>query len=75
MTSEETRPLSTNSATNHEFINSLTSVRCLTELLSAYPGLAEVERIRFLNIMQEETARLVRLSHHLETTPEAVETG
>jgi len=75
MTSEDSSPLSRDSATNHEFINSLASVRCLSELLSAYPGLEEVERIRFLNIMQEETARLVRLSHHLGTTSEAVESG
>jgi signal transduction histidine kinase len=44
----------------------LTSVRSLSELLVDYPGLDDVDRIRFLNIIREETERLMRLLVHLK---------
>lgn len=75
MKSNDAMPQSADRTAEHEFINSLASVRCLTELLAAYPKLAEVDRLRFLGLMQEQTMRLVRLSNRLKMTPEAVETG
>lgn len=75
MVSNDATPQSTDQAAKHEFINSLASVRCLTELLAAYPGLEEVDRIRFVSIMQEQTMRLIHLFNRLKMAPEAVEAG
>jgi signal transduction histidine kinase len=65
--------LSENQAINHDFINSLTSVRSLSELLVDYPGLDDVDRIRFLNIIREETERLMRLLVHLKPPSDIVD--
>jgi signal transduction histidine kinase len=62
--------LSENQAINHDVINSLSSVRSLSELLVDYPGLDDVDRIRFLNIIREETERLMRLLVHLKPPPD-----
>lgn len=75
MVSDATHRQTTNQTACHEFINSLASVRCLTELLVAYPRLGARDRSRFLGIMQRETERLVRLSDDLMTTLGAVESG
>jgi len=53
--------LSESQAVTHEMINSLASVRCLSELLVDYPGLDADDRTRFLGIIRKETERLVRL--------------
>ena len=66
MVSEMVPFLSENQAINHDFINSLSSVRSLSELLVDYPGLDDVDRIRFLNMIREETERLMRLLVHLK---------
>jgi signal transduction histidine kinase len=50
------------SSVNHEFNNALASVKCLTELLTAYPGLENDDRMRFLDIMRQETQRMERLA-------------
>jgi nitrogen-specific signal transduction histidine kinase len=57
--------LSKNQAVNHEFINSLSSVRSLSQLLVDYPGLDAGERTRFLSMINEETARLMHLLDQL----------
>jgi signal transduction histidine kinase len=54
---------------NHEFINCLTSVKCLTDLLVTYPKLDADDRNRFLNILGKETDRLVRLAKCLNPAP------
>lgn len=61
MVSEMVPFLSENQSISHDFINSLSSVRSLSELLVENPGLDDGERIRFLNIIREETERLLRL--------------
>lgn len=66
MVSEMVPFLSENQSISHDFINSLSSVRSLSELLLEYPGLEDGERIRFLNIIREETERLMRLLGHLK---------
>ncbi len=75
MVSENTTRHSTSQTAVHEFINSLSSVRCLTELLMAYPRIDAEDRSRFLGIMREETERLVRLSDDLMTMSGTVESG
>lgn len=66
MVSEMVPFLSTNQAINHDFINALSSVRSLSELLVEYPELDDGDRIQFLNIIREETDRLMRLLVHLK---------
>ena len=56
-------------AISHEFINSLTSVRALTELLVDNPGINAGDRTRFLSIINKETKRLMRLLRHLDGAP------
>ncbi|WP_152972026.1 hypothetical protein [Desulfatitalea tepidiphila] len=57
---------------NHEFINSLASIKCLTELLADYPSLDSGDRSRLLNIMRQQAERLVQLSKELRGTPVGV---
>lgn len=47
--------------TSYEFINSLASVRSLSELLVDHPKLAAGDRIRFLTRLNHEAERMVRL--------------
>ena len=73
MVSEMVPFLSDNQSVSHDFINSLSSVRSLSELLVEYPGLDDGERTRFLNIIREETDRLMRLLIHLKVPPDAAD--
>ena len=57
--------LSKNQTVSHEFVNSLASVRSLSELLVDYPGLNVCDRTQCLNIIREETERLIRLMEQL----------
>lgn len=66
-------PLSGSQAISHEFINSLSSVCSLSELLVDYPGLEDSDRIRFLIIIRKETERLIRLFDHLNLPAEIAE--
>lgn len=50
----------------------LASVKCLTELLVEYPALECGDRTRLLNIMRQETERMMRLSNGLEWPAVAV---
>jgi signal transduction histidine kinase len=59
--------LTADQAVNHEFINSLTSVKALSELLLDYPGLEDGDRNRFLNLILNETERLTRLMAQMQT--------
>lgn len=61
MVSEMVPFLSEKQSASHDFINSLSSVRSLSELLVENPGLDDGQRIRFLKIIREETERLMRL--------------
>ncbi|BBO70438.1 hypothetical protein DSCA_43680 [Desulfosarcina alkanivorans] len=61
MAPEVTVRLPTNQWFTHEFVNSLTSVRSLADLLVEYPGLDAGDRCRFTAILRDETERLVRL--------------
>ena len=61
MVSEMVPFLFENKTISHDFINSLSSVRSLSELLVENPGLDDGDRIRFLNIIRDETERLMRL--------------
>ena len=70
MTFDANARLSKGQMVNHEFVNSLTSVRSLSELLVEYPGLEDGERIRFLTLIREETERLVHLLGHLAPVSE-----
>ena len=58
-------PLSSNQTKTHEFVNSLSSVRSLAELLAENPGLDASNRSRFIAIIRDETERLSRLMAHL----------
>jgi len=49
----------------HEFLNSLSSVRSLAELLVDNPGLDAGDRSRFIAIIRDETERLIHLLAHL----------
>jgi nitrogen-specific signal transduction histidine kinase len=55
----------------HEFVNALSSVRSLADLLAENPGLDEGERSRFICIIRDEAKRLAHLVAHLnlETAP------
>ena len=66
--------LSDDQATTHDFVNSLSSVRSLVELLVAYPGLDAGDRSRFIGILRDETERLVQLMAHMKVAPD-VRTG
>lgn len=66
MAPEATVRLPGNQVFTHEFVNSLTSVRSIAELLVEYPGLNDGDRSRFINIIRDETERLVRLMNRLE---------
>lgn len=59
-----------NPAASYEFINSLTSVRSLSELLLDYPGMDDTHRTRFLSIIREETGRLLQLLGQLTPEPD-----
>lgn len=72
MVVEAATHLSESQAVNHEFINSLASVRSLSELLMDYPGLDAGDRTRFLGIIRDETERLVRLMNHRRLLPNNV---
>jgi nitrogen-specific signal transduction histidine kinase len=61
MTSVATTLLSENQVAVHEFVNSLSSVRSLSELLTEYPGLDAGHRSQFIGIIRDETERLVQL--------------
>ena len=65
LAAEAVATLSEHQAINHEFINSLASVRSLSELLVAYPGLDAGDRIRFLTMIHAETERQIRLLSRL----------
>ena len=61
MAPQETATLSENQVTTHAFVNSLSSVKSLAELLVEYPGLDAGDRSRFIGIIRDETERLVHL--------------
>ena len=65
MISRTTMLLSKTQVVSHEFVNSLASVRSLSELLVDYPGLNACDRAQCLNIIREETERLIRLMEQL----------
>lgn len=66
MAPEVTIRLPNNQLFTHEFVNSLTSVRSLADLLVEYPGLDADDRCRFTAILRDETERLVRLIERLK---------
>ena len=66
MISRATMLLSKTQTVSHEFVNSLASVRSLSELLVDYPGLNACDRTQCLNIIREETERLIRLMEQLD---------
>jgi len=51
---------------NYEFINSLASVRSVSELLVDYPGMDAYERNQFLSAIHKETGRLMQLMGQLK---------
>ncbi|HSO20515.1 MAG TPA: hypothetical protein VLT88_13715 [Desulfosarcina sp.] len=65
MPNEMTAPLSRHQAAAHEFVNSLSSVRSLVELLVAYPALEAGDRRRFIGIIHDQTERLLHLMGRL----------
>jgi signal transduction histidine kinase len=65
MDPETTLPLSNKQAKTHEFVNSLSSVRSLAELLAENPGLDAGHRSRFIGMIRDETDRLIHLMTHL----------
>lgn len=65
MDHEATMPLSNSPSKAHEFVNSLSSVRSLAELLADNPGLDDGERSRFIEIIRDQTERLIQLMAHL----------
>lgn len=65
MPSNATTLLSKNQVAAHEFVNSLSSVRSLTELLAEYPGLDAGHRKQFISIIRDETERLIQLMARL----------
>ncbi|MBI5063152.1 MAG: hypothetical protein HZB87_06740 [Desulfatitalea sp.] len=71
MANQTAQALSKNQLAGYEFINSLTSVRSLSELLVAYPGLDAGDRLRFLGIIHQETGRLLHLLAELKLVPES----
>jgi signal transduction histidine kinase len=72
MEPETTRPLSRRQATKtHEFVNSLSSVRSLAELLAENPELDAGDRSRFIGIIRDETERLIDLMAHVNLESDA----
>ncbi len=69
MDSEVTASHAIHHATTHDFVNSLSSVRSLIDLLVEYPGLNTGDRKRFISMIRDETERLVRLMARLDLTP------
>jgi len=57
--------------TRYELINSLASVRSLSELLVDHPKLAVGDRIRFLTRLNHEAERMVRLLGKLNRSADA----
>lgn len=72
MDREATLPLSNNQKKTHEFVNSLSSVRSLAELLVENPGLDAGDRSRFIEIIRDETERLIHLMAHLNIEADTV---
>lgn len=70
MDSEATIPLADNQKKTHEFVNSLSSVRSLAELLVENPGLDAGDRSRFIQIIRDETERLIHLMAVLKVEAE-----
>ena len=70
MDPEATIPLSNNPTKTHEFVNALSSVRSLAELLAENPGLDAGDRRRFIEIIRDETERLIHLMAHLNVEAE-----
>ena len=64
MTDNETARLTNDQASSHAFVNALSSVRSLADLLAEYPGMDAIDRSRFIGILRDETERLVRLVPH-----------
>jgi len=65
MDPEATIPPSNNQTKTHEFVNALSSVRSLAELLVENPGLDAGDRSRFIEIIRDETERLIHLMAHV----------
>ncbi len=65
MISRATMLMTKTQTVSHEFVNSLASVRSLSELLVDYPGLNACDRNHCLHIIREETERLIRLLEQL----------
>lgn len=61
MAPEATATLSDYRTTTHDVVNSLSSVRCLVELLVEYPFLDAGDRSRFIGMIRDQTERLVNL--------------
>ena len=66
MAPESPALLSEEQITTHNFVNSLSSVRSLAELLADHPGLEAGDRSRFISIIREETERLINLMAQLK---------
>lgn len=62
--------LSKEQEVGYEFLNSLASVRSLSELLNDHPGLDAAERMRFIAMINQEAKRLVRLLAELKEPPQ-----
>jgi nitrogen-specific signal transduction histidine kinase len=65
MAPEATALLSEKQITTHDFVNSLSSVRSLAELLADHPGLEANDRSHFISIIRDETERLINLMAQL----------
>ena len=70
MDPEATNPLSNNPTKAHEFVNALSSVRSLAELLVENPGLDAGDRSQFIEIIRDETERLILLMAYLNVEAE-----
>jgi signal transduction histidine kinase len=64
MTVKGTARHTNDQARTHAFVNALSSVRSLADLLVEYPGMDAIDRSRFIGILRDETERLVRLIPH-----------
>ena len=72
MTTKAAAELTGKRAFNHEIVNSLTSLKSLSELLIDNPGLESGERNHFLTIIRKETERLVSLYEALQGDPDTL---
>ena len=70
MEPEASIPHSNNPTKIHEFVNALSSVRSLAELLVENPGLDAGDRSRFIEIIRDETERLTHLVAYLNAEAE-----